>query len=93
MIHNVLFDTARHAGHADMVREAIDGSVGTGPVFPNTVSGEDEEYWRMYLARITGELDRESWMAYNHSRPDYDPSAWENFIRRAHASLEPDTQS
>jgi hypothetical protein len=91
MIHNVLSDTARHAGHADIVREAIDGSVGTGPVLPNTVSGDDEEYWRMYLARITGELDREGWMAYNRSRPDYDPSAWENFKQRAHGTLQSDT--
>src|SRR2546425_12519593 len=27
MIFNVLMDTSRHAGHADIVREAIDGSV------------------------------------------------------------------
>jgi hypothetical protein len=89
MIHNVTIDTARHAGHADILREAIDGSVGTGPVLSNTVSGDDEEYRRMYLARITGEIDREAWMTYNRSRPDYDPSAWEAFKRRAHSSLKP----
>jgi len=83
MILTVLMDTARHAGHADIVREHIDGSVGAGPVLPNTVSGDDE-YWRKYTARITGELDREGWMSYNRSRPDYDPSAWESFVRRNH---------
>lgn len=82
MILNVLLDTTRHAGHADVVREAIDGSVGTDPVLTNTHSGDEEEYWRMYVARITGELDREGWMEYNRSRPDYDPSAWESFIER-----------
>jgi hypothetical protein len=94
MVFNVLIDTTRHAGHADIVREAIDGSVGTGRVFPNTASGDDEEYRRMYLARITGVLDREDWMAYNRSRPDYDPSAWESFVRRNYGSREADaTQS
>lgn len=82
MILNVLMDTTRHAGHADVVREAIDGSVGTDPVLMSTHPGEEEEYWRMYTARITGELDREGWMEYNRSRPDYDPSAWESFIER-----------
>lgn len=82
MILNVLTDTTRHAGHADVVREAIDGSVGTDPVLTNTHSGDEEEYWRMYVARINGELDREGWMEYNRSRPDYDPSAWEGFIER-----------
>jgi hypothetical protein len=89
MIFNVLLDTARHAGHADIVREAIDGSVGTGPVFSNTVSGDDDEYWRMYRARISGELDRAAWMTYNRSRPDYDPSAWENWFRRNYGSRAP----
>jgi hypothetical protein len=94
MIFTVLMDTTRHTGHADVVREAIDGSVGMGPVLPNTVSGDDEEFWRMYLARITGELDRESWMTFNRSRPDYDPSAWENWFQRNYGSREPDaTQS
>jgi hypothetical protein len=89
MILTVLMDTARHAGHADVVREGIDGSVGAGPVLSNTVPGDDEEYWRMYRARISGELDREGWMAYNRLRPGYDPSAWDDFKRRNHATRTP----
>ena len=84
MILNVLMDTTRHAGHADVVREAIDGRIGMGAVLSSTEDGDDEEYWRMYRARITGEIDREAWMAYNRSRPGYDPTAWENFLRRTH---------
>lgn len=87
MILNVLIDTTRHAGHADIVREAIDGKVGMHPAGTNTTPGDDEELWRMYRARITGEIDREEWMAYNRSRPDYDPSAWEEWLRRQRRSF------
>jgi uncharacterized damage-inducible protein DinB len=86
MIFNVLMDTTRHTGHADVVREMIDGSIGMGPIFTSSPPADDEEFWRMYRARMTGEIDRETWMAWNRSRPDYDPAAWENFIRRAHSS-------
>jgi Protein of unknown function (DUF664) len=83
MILNVLQDTTRHAGHADVVRELIDGRVGMRAGDP--MVSEDDEHLRMYLARMTGELDREGWMAYNRSRPDYDPSAWESYRRRVSA--------
>lgn len=86
MILNVLMDTTRHAGHADIVRELTDGSVGMGPVLASTYPGDEEEHWALYNARITGQIDRDTWMAYNRSRPDYDPSAWESFMRRAHGS-------
>jgi len=82
MILNILLDTTRHAGHADVVREALDGRVGLNPVLTNTVGTEDEEFWRMFRARMSGEIDRETWMGYNRSRPDYDASAWESFLRR-----------
>jgi hypothetical protein len=72
MILTVLLDTTQHTGHADILRETIDGRVEV----PNT---DDEEYWQMYRARMTGEIDRETWMNWNRSRPGYDPSAWENF--------------
>jgi hypothetical protein len=84
MILNVLQDTTRHAGHADVVREMIDGRVGMYPRDPMVT--DDEEHLRMYLARMTGELDREGWMAYNRNRPGYDPSAWENYRRKVSAS-------
>lgn len=62
MILTVLLDTTRHAGHADVVREMLDGRVGSREGDP--MSPDDEEYLRMYRARITGEIDRETWMDY-----------------------------
>ena len=73
MVLTVLLDTTRHAGHADVVRELTDGRVGGRPNDP--MSPDDPEYLRMFRARITGEIDRDTWMAYVKSRPDYDPSA------------------
>ena len=67
MVLTVLLDTTRHAGHADVVRELIDGRGGSRPGDP--MSPDDPEYLRMYRARITGEIDRETWIAYVKSRP------------------------
>jgi hypothetical protein len=83
MIFTVLQDTLRHTGHADVVRELIDGRVGMGPTDASV--SDDDEYLQMYRARIAGELDREAWMAYNEGRPGYDPSAWSDFRRRVDA--------
>ncbi|TDW77530.1 DinB family protein [Kribbella pratensis] len=83
MVLTVLLDTTRHAGHADVVRELIDGRVGSRPGDP--MSPDDPEYLRMYRARITGEIDRETWMAYVKSRPDYDPSVWREHRARQEA--------
>ncbi len=41
LVH-VAVETARHAGHADILRETIDGAVGNGPDDPNTVPRDDE---------------------------------------------------
>jgi hypothetical protein len=68
MILNVLSDTLRHLGHADVVRETIDGSVGVDPVLSNTVDGSDDEYWTLFRKRVTGELGRDEWIAYNKAR-------------------------
>lgn len=68
MLNNVLTDTVRHAGHADVVRELIDGSIGTNPEYSNTPSADDDEYWEKYRARMTGELDREAWLSFARSR-------------------------
>src|SRR3954451_9030600 len=54
MVLTVLLDTTRHAGHADVVRELVDGRVGSRPGDP--MSPDDPEYLRMYRARITGEI-------------------------------------
>jgi hypothetical protein len=90
MILTVLLDTTRHAGHADVVREMIDGRVGSHS--GDAMVSHDEEQLRMYRARITGELDRDGWMAYVQSRPDYDPSAWESFRGRVNAVWYSQTQ-
>lgn len=91
MILNVLLDTTRHAGHADILREEIDGTIGMDPLFASSVA-DDEERWRLFRELVTGELDREEWMAYNRARPDYDLSAWERFMERAWGSSKPRTQ-
>jgi hypothetical protein len=54
-LHQILVhmcvETARHAGHADIIRELIDGAIGNGPADPNipTRSAED---WAAHRARI-----------------------------------------
>lgn len=78
MILIVLLDTTRHAGHADILREEIDGSIGDG----GSVH-DDEERWRLWRALLKGELDRQAWLAFNRGRPDYDPSEFERFLERA----------
>lgn len=68
MILNVLSDTLRHLGHADVVRENIDGAVGGDPVLPSTVAGDDDEYWAKFRLRVTGELTRDEWITYAKTR-------------------------
>ncbi|MFD7159256.1 DUF664 domain-containing protein [Kribbella sp. NPDC059898] len=80
MVLTVLLDTTRHTGHADVVRELTDGRVGSRPGDP--MSPDDEEYLRMYRARITGGIDRDTWMAYVRGLPGYDPAVWEEFRAR-----------
>lgn len=80
MILTVLLDTTRHAGHADVVREAMDGRVGMSATITNVQSTDDEEYYRLLFARMSGAIGREEWMAFNRSRPGYDPEAWKKFL-------------
>ncbi|MDI2031867.1 DinB family protein [Saccharopolyspora sp. TS4A08] len=63
-LHRILVhmigETARHAGHLDVVRELIDGSVGLREPGDN-MTGDDQEQWREYregLERIAREADR-----------------------------------
>jgi hypothetical protein len=44
-------ETARHAGHADILRELIDGMVGTRPGAPNVTERTAGE-WAAHRARI-----------------------------------------
>ncbi len=48
LVH-VLVEFARHAGHADIVRELIDGSAGNND--GNLPSQSDEE-WAAYVAKV-----------------------------------------
>lgn len=50
LVHMVT-ETARHAGHADIVREQIDGAIGNGPQDPN-VPFHDGDAWTAYRARV-----------------------------------------
>ncbi|MBR8639382.1 DinB family protein [Streptomyces tuirus] len=64
-LHHILVrvtaDTHRHAGHADIVRELIDGSVGLREA-TDTMPEGDQEWWEKHRAR----LERVAWEA-DHS--------------------------
>jgi hypothetical protein len=68
MLLTVLLDTARHAGHADIVRESIDGAAGSNREWPGVAPAEDEEYRQTYLARVRGEVDDAAWFSFVRSR-------------------------
>ena len=48
MLVRVATETARHAGHADIVRELIDGTVGWTPRQSNLASGDDPAWYAHY---------------------------------------------
>ena len=50
LVH-VIAETHRHAGHADIVRELVDGSVGNQSVGDN-LPDRDEAWWREYRDRL-----------------------------------------
>lgn len=50
LVH-VCVETARHAGHADILRELIDGATGNGPQDPN-VSDRTPEEWAAYRSQL-----------------------------------------
>ena len=68
MLLTVLLDTARHAGHADIVRELIDGAAGSHREWPGVVPADDEDYRQTYLARVRGEVDDDTWIGFLRSR-------------------------
>jgi hypothetical protein len=47
----VLTDTARHAGHADILREATDGAVGLR-VSGDNMPSADPAFWAAHVARV-----------------------------------------
>ena len=54
-LHHILVrmaaETSRHAGHADIVRELIDGAAGLTPDRPNLPPG-DQASWQAYRDRV-----------------------------------------
>lgn len=54
-LHQVLVrliaETHRHAGHADVVRELIDGAAGRRPGDPS-LPGRDADWWRAHYLRV-----------------------------------------
>ena len=53
LVH-VIAETHRHAGHADVVRELVDGAAGLRATNGNLPDG-DEAWWRSYRARLEDE--------------------------------------
>ena len=45
-------ETHRHAGHADIVRELIDGDAGLRPDNSNLWTGDGDDYWTAYCVRL-----------------------------------------
>ncbi|MGZ4603208.1 MAG: DinB family protein [Kineosporiaceae bacterium] len=50
LVH-VIAETDRHAGHADIIRELVDGAVGLRPGNDNMADG-DAAWWQAYRARV-----------------------------------------
>jgi len=50
LVH-VIAETARHAGHADIVRELIDGKAGLRDGLSN-LPGRDAQWWNGYVAKL-----------------------------------------
>ena len=51
----VIDDTARHAGHADILRELHDGAIGLNRASANVPEGYD---WPAYVDRLTALAER-----------------------------------
>ena len=68
MLLTVLLDTARHAGHADIVREQIDGAAGSWREWSGVSPADDVEYRETYLARVRGEIDDAAWYEFLRGR-------------------------
>jgi len=64
MVH-ILSETSRHAGHADILREQLDGAIGTGP--ESTASRDDSAaYWKSRYSKV----EQAAIAARRRSRPD-----------------------
>jgi hypothetical protein len=63
MIH-LLVDVARHAGHADILRENIDGAIGYAPGNPNVPDREAQD-WARHRARVEAAARRAAGMPFD----------------------------
>jgi hypothetical protein len=64
MVH-ILSETSRHAGHADILREQLDGAIGADP--ESTASGTyDAAYWKSHYSKV----EQAAKAARRRSRPD-----------------------
>ena len=52
LVH-VIAETSQHAGHADIIRELIDGAIGLSAERPNLPS-DDPAWWHTYRDRVEG---------------------------------------
>lgn len=52
LILRMIGETARHAGHADIVRELLDGAGGQYPGDASFPADADASWWRDYVAKI-----------------------------------------
>jgi len=68
MVLAVLVDTARHAGHCDIIREMIDGVTGDRTSPSGFYGTADEDYRSAYLARVRGEITTPDWWRYIQKR-------------------------
>ena len=57
MLVHVTTETCRHAGHADLARELIDGTVGYA-TWGSNVPEHDDAWWRAYRDRVEEEARR-----------------------------------
>jgi uncharacterized damage-inducible protein DinB len=51
LLVHMAVETARHAGHLDILREQLDGRRGWSPAHPNLPEGGDD-WWAGYVARL-----------------------------------------
>ena len=56
VLGHLVAETARHAGHADILREQLDGSVGRFRDRDN-MPGVDADWWDAYLSRVQAAAD------------------------------------
>lgn len=63
-LHNLLVhmavETARHAGHLDILREQLDGRLGWSRANPNLPPTADDAWWATYVERLRGIAERSS---------------------------------